>query len=549
MKHTLLSRIAAICLLLPGAMASQAQQNTGNDPVLKAMQEEADRSLQGFSLNGFSTPFYISINVIDNDLLSIRTSWGCVDNSSKNKIRYGIVTLLAGDYQSNNNMYEAQTNRFMELPWASPDCTEAIRTVLWRNLDQLYRTNAANLKKKTSVISRLNLSDEDKSIPDFSKEKPITFFQQDVKLTVDEKELTEYVTYCSGYFRNYPELYAAKANLNINNQVTRFYNTEGTYSRKVKPIMEISVMLNGRDNDNGNHAHNFSIKGDPEKGFPGRKELTQRLEAEMKIMHAKINSPVVNDTHFGPVLFDNEGVVSLFANTLTNSTEGVWTRRSKINPSPYGYQAAYTGNPTEQMINKKVIARDLTVKFINSTEFYNGERLSGYTPVDDEGVAFEKELTVIKDGVLVQMLNTRTPTRLYKQSTGTSSLNSNIIQVTSNNTCSREELKKKLIEAAKKEDCDYAYIIRESNPGYFYRVDLNTGEEQLVRGMELKERFNMRRLRHILGASSEEEVHNNSMGNTFILPQSILLEEVELIQKKNVKEPPFILPKPEMEAK
>lgn len=549
MKHTLLSRIAAICLLLSGTMASQAQQNTGNDPVLKAMQEEADRSLQGFSLNGFSAPFYISINVIDNDLLSIRTSWGCVDNSSKNKLRYGIVTLLAGDYQSNNNMYEAQTNRFMELPWTSPDCTEAIRTVLWRNLDQLYRTNAANLKKKTSVISRLNLSDEDKSIPDFSKEKPITFFQQDVKFTVDEKELTEYVTYCSGFFRNYPELYAAKANLNINNQVTRFYNTEGTYSRKVKPIMEISVMLNGRDKDNGNHAHNFLIKGDPEKGFPGRKELTQRLETEMKIMHAKINSPVVNDTHFGPVLFDNEGVISLFANTLTNSTEGVWTRRSKINSSPYSYQAAYTGNPTEQMINKKVIARDLTVKFINNTEFYNGERLSGYTPVDDEGVAFEKELTVIKDGVLVQMLNTRTPTRLYKQSTGTSSLNSNVIQVTSNNTCSREELKKKLIEAAKKEDCNYAYIIRENNPGYFYRVDLNTGEEQLVRGMELKEHFNMRRLRRILGASSEEEVHNNSMGNTFILPQSILLEEVELIQKKNVKEPPFILPKPEMETK
>lgn len=549
MNHILLSRIAAIGLMLSGAIVCPAQQNTDNDSVLKAMQQEADRSLQGFSLNGFEKPFYISMNVVDNDLLSVRTSWGCVDNTSANKFRYGIVSLLAGNYQSNNNMYEAPTTRFFELPWATPDCTEAIRTALWRNLDQLYRTNAGNLKKKTAAISRLNLSEEDKNIPDFSQEKPITFIQPDILFPVNEKELTEYVSYCSAYFRDYPELYSSKANLAVNNQVTRFYNTEGTYVRKTKTIMNISVMLNGRDKDNGNHTHNFSIAGDPEKGFPSRKELNQRLETEMKIMYAKINSPVVNDTHFGPVLFDGDAVVSLFANTLTSPSEGVWTRRSKINPSPYSYQAAYTGNPTEQMINKKVIARDLTVKFLNNTQFYNGERLSGYSPVDDEGVAFEKELTVIKDGVLVQMLNSRTPTRLYKQSTGTSSFNSNVIQVTSNNTCTREELKKKLIEAAKKEDCDYAYIIRESNPVYFYRVNLNTGEEQLVRGMDLKEQFNMRRLRRILGASSEEKVHNASAGNTFILPESILLEEVELIQKKNVKEPPFILPKPNIATK
>ena len=140
---------------------------------------------------------------------------------------------------------------------------------------------------------------------------------------------------------------------------------------------------------------------------------------------------------------------------------------------PAGNQPAQNKISTDDRLDKKVSNEGLNVKAKPMMTEYNGIPLIGSYPIDMDGIVPPRETTLIENGVLKNLLCGRIPTAKMKVSNGhlrvpltmpNPMIVPGVIEVDFNNSLSKEELKKKLIEMAQSEGLDYALIVREMTP-------------------------------------------------------------------------------------
>lgn len=195
----------------------------------------------------------------------------------------------------------------------------------------------------------------------------------------------------------------------------------------------------------------------------------------------------------------------------------------------------------EAEMGKRIISNQLTVKSLSGTKTYKGQDLDGYFQIDSEGVAPAKELVLIENGVLKNMLNGRIPTEKNTHSNGhnrfmlndhfdrpSTSIYPGVIQFTGKNPVSYTSLKSKLIEAARKAGLEYAYIIKSNYEGT--RIYVEDGREELVRGF-YDSFYSYKVFQEILGISNDEYISTHwSRGSvsSYIFPKSILFKELEI---------------------
>ena len=86
-------RVGALAVLLTGAAALLISQNTdlpavpADDPVLKAMRDEMDRSRQLRVVGGGEVPYFYSYSLTDADNLRVSASLGASYNVSRQRFR------------------------------------------------------------------------------------------------------------------------------------------------------------------------------------------------------------------------------------------------------------------------------------------------------------------------------------------------------------------------------------------------------------------------------------------------------------------------------
>ena len=256
----------------------------------------------------------------------------------------------------------------------------------------------------------------------------------------------------------------------------------------------------------------------------------------------------MNDAYSGPVLFEDEAVRDIFRDAFFSNNR-LMASSNILQPN----NVKEGGNDFELMLGKKVIGRNITIKSITGQEFYKGQRLDGYYPIDSEGVVPDKELTLIENGVLRNMLNGRTPTKKFQHSNGHGcyDFNSNKwrvkagnILITCNQKLSREDLRKKLLAAAKEEDLEYAYVVKRNN--LIYKVYVSDGHEELVRGATISDGTNLKAFKRITGASDKEQISSfNEIQTTMIYPDAVLFDEMDITRVPNIDfKKPYIVSKP-----
>jgi predicted Zn-dependent protease len=183
---------------------------------------------------------------------------------------------------------------------------------------------------------------------------------------------------------------------------------------------------------------------------------------------------------------------------------------------------------------------------------FHGKSLTGNYEVDDEGVRAQV-VPVIKDGMLVDYLLGRMPIRDFPDSNGhgraapgqAPNPSIGILMVQPKDPLSSNEIKAKLIGMCKEENKPYGYYV-ETLSGYdprlLYRVYVNDGHEELVRGAVFNE-LDTRTLRNNLVAAGDDPLVSNREGaipSTVIAP-SILFDELEVkrTDKKDAKLPEY----------
>ena len=188
------------------------------------------------------------------------------------------------------------------------------------------------------------------------------------------------------------------------------------------------------------------------------------------------------------------------------------------------------------------MAPELTVKSVPTLSSYKGVGLLGSYPVDGEGVVPAEELTLVKEGTLVALLNSRTTTKEQHIPNGHCSdyqqVSPGVIQVSASSTNSMAELKSKLISLAKEEGMSYAIIIKSIPFGNFmgvnvYKVSLADGKEELLRLGRISQ-ISMKTLKNIKGASSNSFAYNTASRSltSYVVPEGLLLNDIEVLGNK-----------------
>lgn len=537
-----------------------------DDPVMKAMKYEIDRNASGLKIRDFASPFFIGCMMSDLETLRIEASLGSLYGNKLDYVRRIIPTLFIGDYQNNNNNFMGVEQLYSGKVFVAPysDNEFLVRTSIWGNLDGLYKKSIEQLEQKKSVLHQKNLSSEETALPDYTVMPSVNIEVPVKRMNLDRKALEKYVCEASAVFRDYPQLTDSRVVISAVNKVVRNYNTENTVVKYPDNSVYIDVYIKGMTPD-GQLLENMVANLYRDVSEIPDIDSLKAFCREIGDLFVKVyNAPIINEPYDGPILIEGDAVVTSFIDNFFSGTRNLIARRKTLLSEDldryYPYNSKYDDNQLEQMMNKRIISKDLNITSLTGTPVYNGINLVGYYPVDLEGVVPDKEMILVENGILKAMLNGRTPTLKNPVSNGhyhtdrwgmSAGVYPGVVRLSGNNRSSKEELKKRLLNRAKDEGYDYAYILRKKSGNKadeLYQVDVKTGKEQLVRGGVIND-LNMKSFKRVLGISDKEFVKNMTSGSfqsSFILPETILLGECEIVKDNNLSlVKPFIVPRPD----
>ncbi|MDR1338949.1 MAG: hypothetical protein LBK58_02680 [Prevotellaceae bacterium] len=533
--------ILAVALIFCAGMLP-AQDNA----ILSAVKSEVERNRSGLKIDKLKPPFFIKYTVVDLKSLHVSASLGSILRSMENSQKVGFSNLLVGDYDRNNANF--RQNNFPRNVVVENDA-RGIATTVWEDLDGMYKNAAENYEAKVAVIAQQNMEEEELNLPDFDKTAPLTMILEPPKMNMDRAYWENVAIKASEILKKYPEILNSAVNINITDPVIYSYSTENTSLRVPDPYYCMNIYLYTLTEDGQELSDELYIEHGSFEQMPSLQAFIDTCEAFVKYFIELKNAPIITEAYTGPVLFEGMAVPEALQTYFFQSTL-IASRK------PVGGQG---GNNTEMMKDKKLTSRSLTIKSLSGTNMYKGKKLDGYYPVDAEGVVPDRELVLVENGVLRNMLNGRTPTKKFRHSNGHMRVNLNYMNqrvgpgnvlLTSNDTYSPDELRKKLLAAAKEEDLDYAYTVRRyrgNGPLSIYRIYVADGREELLRGAVLPD-FNIKSFKRVLGASDRELFYNTHMfGNfsTYIVPSGLLFEEMEVSRNNNITfKKPFAVPQP-----
>jgi Predicted Zn-dependent proteases and their inactivated homologs len=530
--------------------------------IISSIKKEVGRSKEGLKIDKLQPPFFISYALVESSHMEINASLGMLLQSINIRQRSGYPMLLVGSYERNNiGLLDFSSSGNPSAVTLESDPV-GIATAIWRDMDNQYKNAAEKYETKISVIRQQNMKEEDLAIADYEKVTSVNIIQKPVEQNQDKSYWENYVKKASEALRKFPELTKSNVTVYVRNSMIYYYDTEN--SRYAVSVPYCRLVLNVEATTEDGHELNDKMQYDfsSSKQLPSLEVFTKECEAFATSFLKLLDAPMLDDSYSGPVLFEDQAVAEIVQSKFMNQ-QSIFAKAkpvvSDLMRQYYRGGEMFEGNNLEMMMNKKIISRSLSLKAITGMSVYEGIPLEGGYPVDFEGVVPEKEFYLVENGVLRSMLNGRIPTKKILGSNGHNRFNFNNMRpqiapgnilLTSNDTYSKEDLKKKLLDAAKEEDLEYAYIVRRmwgNGVRMIYRIYVDDGREELVRGAVLDD-FTIKSFKRILGAANKYYVRNTaSFGSlaTFIVPDGLLFEELEVRRNGSIElKTPFIVPRP-----
>lgn len=551
-----ISRIAAISALFLSFGIAQAQE------LIPIVKKEVERNKQELKIDKLQRPFYIRYIIIDNKSLNLSASLGSIVNSGDYTDRYGMPTLLVGNYEQNNlnyidpNIYYRVNSYPQRLSLENDEAN--ISNTIWSALDKQYKTAAEVYETKHGIKSQQQKLEDDK-VADYTSNTPVKMKIDPTSVKYDKAYWEDYIKKGSAVFAKYPDIIRSGINFTLSDLILNYYDTEGSEYSIPSPYYKVHITAGALCSDGQEINEDQYYEYSTFDRMPTMDEFLKNCDEFAKHITQLKNAPLIDEAYSGPVLIEQMALAETFHANFFNSSLIAKQKPITSEDMRYYNQSASQGNNMEMMTNKKIISRDLTVTSLSGSPEYKGVKLDGYIPVDAEAVVPEKELLLVENGVLRNMLNGRIPTKYNKKSNGHSRINFHQrsaivapgnVRLSSRNTFADAELKKKLIAAAKEEDLDYAYIVRRmrgNTPLAMYKIYVANGHEELVRGASLPD-LTLKSFKRVLGASNKDFIYNvYSFGcfTTYIVPEALLFEELDVARDNNITfKTPYAVPQP-----
>ncbi len=510
-----------------------------DDPVLRAMQKELERSKSQLKLEQMAAPYYIDYRVADMDGYIAEAAFGALRTNLHARFRFVRVVVRVGDYKQDSFFGQGEgVSDYMPLD----DDELALRHHLWLATDKAYKAATEAFAAKQAQLKQLTV---DHPVDDFAHAEPVQFIGPLVKLDVDPAPWLKTLQDASALYKTEPQLESIDSSLQFQ-AVNRFFvNSEGTVVRSGQVSYQAFIAASTQAADGMQLQRSVTYAAPDSKELPNAGEFLARTTKLLGTLRDLRAAPVADEEYHGPVLFSADAASTVFADLVG---ENILGRKPGLG------QPARTKGAFASSYKSRVLPDFLSVVDDPTLASLNGKSLLGSYEVDDEGVRAMR-VPVVEKGKLVGYLLGREPIMDFPASNGhgrampTNSPAPSLgnMVVSSSEPVPQEELKKKLLELCEQRGLPYGYYVETmagvSTPRLLYKVWVKDGHEELVRGAVFAD-LDARALRNdLVAAGSDLNIENRVLNvpHSIVTP-SILFDELEVkrqdIQKSKLPEYP-----------
>ena len=540
-------------------------------------------------------PMFISYSICDAKTLQIEAILGGLVKSQERPIRVFENRVLVGENGRTNenyldeNMLWTYSSSSNSVPFSNN--INDIRRALWLVTDNNYKKAITNYEAKMSALSQQSLTEEEMQLLDFSPVSKSEVVVPYKSIALVKSEMENLARNLSSVFTKYPAIQKSGVSVFVYDGMVYFANSEGTSLQYPLQITSIRVTAKTQ-------APSGEVLDDHVLWFardisqlPDEKTMIAEVGKMAENLSGLTQKSAVSEPYSGPVLFEGQAAAEVFVQKFITNVNGLVAVRKPIIGSEVVMTYApekVKENTLEAMMNKKIISRDISITALPTLVSFENIDLVGRFVADAEGVAAPDTVILVENGVLKNLLCSRTPSLKMKQSNGHARpalsnggiktvTGPGVIQMTNNNPATsveRSKLKELLLAAAKEEDLEYAYIVRkvlsdaagvesESQVYYYgasapkadlsktiqvYRVKVSDGSEELVSLAEVQG-LTVKSFKRLLATSSEMQVYNTMINPvnsdlqnwgykltgipaSIIMPEGLLFEEIDVVKEK-----------------
>ncbi len=533
--------------------------------VMSALQSELDRSMDRLEIDEFESPYFLSYHVRDDENYNLSARYGSLTGESHNRQRYAYVESRVGDYEFDNFAnIDAESFRIGDF---TPDRilpidaeADALRGALWLLTDEAYKKALSDYQTKRGGAV-FGVQGED-SPPSFSQEEAREYRGEARPLDLNVSQWRTMLRELSAQMKEHDFLMDAKMDLSARRVVRYLTNSEGSDIIEEFTIYSVHAQGITRAEDGmllENSRRFYALDGDE---LPDRETIEEAMEEMLSDLKALREAPVL-DPYTGPAILDPEASGVLFHEAVGHRLEG----ERQLDEAE--------GRTFSGQVGNQIMPEFLTIYDDPTMEYYNGTQLNGHYRYDDEGVRAQRA-SLVENGKLTGFLMSRTPVEGFEQSTGhgraqgvrtpQGRMANFVVEADEASTHSMDELREKLLEEVRAQGRPYGLIIRDITggstntlgfgyqafkgiPRMIYKVDAETGEETLVRGVEMVG-TPLSAINEVVAAGDETRVFNGFCGaeSGFIpvstIAPALLTSEVELQRSGQARERHPILPAP-----
>jgi len=538
------------------------------DKMLDLLKEEL-KSQMTILQKGEYPPYYMNYRVIDNYTRVIKSSMGGTITVEEDKQVIFVPQVRIGSPDF-DNFHEMQNGApaisiggrpSTLLPIDIQNSPVAFKEIIREEVNNRYKFAKTNFE--TAIAKKgVNIENEDKS-PDFTEAKAEKYFEPALKgdqiafdIDLWKKKLNKYT---ASLAENKDLIYA---NAILSYEIWRkyFVSTEGAEIAENRVYILLTINGSSMAEDGMELPLNISYMAFTLDELPSESVINK----DIKAMSAKLSelkaAPLVQP-FTGPALLSGSASGVFFHEIFGHRVEG---QKMKSDTD---------GQTFKNMVGDYVLPKSLSVYMDPTMQKYHGYPLNGYYIFDEQGVRGER-VEVVKVGKLENFLMTRTGLTGFPKSNGharaefeydPTSRQSNLI-VETNEYKSDTELRKLLIDEAKKQGKEYGYFIKSVTGGFtqigravtnsfnvtpleVYRIYVDGRKDELVRGVDMIG-TPLSMFSNIEYAGGDFEVFTGICGATSgnvpvtAVSPTILVNKVELQKKAKPTITPSLLPRP-----
>jgi hypothetical protein len=525
---------------------AQAQQD--HDQTLKAMRDEMARAKTRLELKIPGTeqpvrPYYLEYRLLDLEVREVVAEFGTVFSSTHARNRFMDVEARVGSHKLDSSNFVSDDGfRGFIGPTGSVGIDrdyDSLRQDLWIATDQAFKEAVETYSRKQAYLSSLARQSD---IDDFSRAEPVQLIEPLVTPDWTSRNWDQEARDTSAAVRAFPQIYESRVTYYLVYATEYLLTSEGTEIRQNRCYAAIESGMNALADDGVPLNHFYASYARRPADLPTVDAVRKGMNVTASELMALRAAPTAQD-YTGPVLFEARAAAPLLAQVLGPALNG---SRPPVSFTPVMEQLlSGLGGKSDWVgrLGARVLPANVSLVDDPGAKDFGGTPLLGGYAVDNEGVRARK-VALVESGNLKGELMSRRPGPDFGESNGhgrAAFLNdakptmSNLL-MTSTETLSPADMKKKFLDSCRAEKLPYCLIVREMDnptlsllhqedfsellasfgggagtgdrlPLVVYRVYPDSGREEMIRGSRIIG-LNTRALRNVAGIGNDNFVYN-----------------------------------------